>query len=164
MFQLFRFRVDLYLKGAANTVHEPWLRSSAPFRTENIAIMQIIDSESLSVFDLGRNFLEFSLAIMVSYSITLLALGLFCLFLCEFQRRNTRKNRPYRTKRLFESKVNEFLSFLLKNNLPSFQLLSLFMTVFFWQSLLFVTNSIKTNKVFLGEWFKCLPQKKNNYR
>lgn len=155
-------RAQLYLKGSANNVYEPWLKSSAPFKAENIAIMQLIDnSENLSVFDLGRNFLEFSLTIIFSYLVTLLALGLFCLFLSQFHRRNVsgspmitkkRRNKQWQKWRGFEAKVNRFLSFLMKNDLPSFQLLSLFMGMFFWQSLLFVTNSIKTNKVMLGEW------------
>lgn len=126
--------------------------------------MQLIDNrESVSVFDLGRNFVELSFAIIFTYSITLVALGLFCLFLSEFHRRNTGSStaiqpaRRRQTKeRTFESKANRFLTFLLKNNLTSFQLLSLFMAMFFWQSLLFLTNSIKTNKVVLGEWPKCL--------
>lgn len=122
--------------------------------------------KTLKVFDLSENFVEFSSEIIFSYSIT--AVGCFCLFLSHFLgprgHQNVRQNagawpaiRPgasRRNSRAFESKANRFLTFLLSNQLTSFQLFSLFTSLFFWQSLLFLTNNIKTNAVVVGK--RCL--------
>ena len=154
-------RADLFLRGQPTGIVESWLQASLPFKSENIVIVQAIQhQESLKVFDLSRNFVEFSSEIIYSYAISLVAIALFSFFLSGFRRRNMNSgivqleedSNQKRTFDWFHFNVNSFLTFLfLKNRLTSFRVFSLFMSLFFWQSLLFLTNNIKTKKVVLGK-------------
>ena len=132
-------------------------------RSENIVVVQVVHhQETLQVFDLSRNFVEFSSEIILSYAITLVAIGLFCFFLSGFCgpsvifpatiQRLPQNQKKKRTSKRSHFKLDNFLTFLLKNRLASFRVFSLFMSLFLWQSLLFVINNIKTSKVVLGKF------------
>ena len=152
-------RADIYIRGEPSGIVERWLGSSNPFKTENIAIWQpITDRETFNAFDLSQNFMAISAGIIFSYSATLVVIGLFCLFLNRFQGHRTdftikRKEDRQARRRTVWSKANRFLTFLLKNQLTSFRLFSLFASLFFWLSLLFLTSTIKTNKTILDTSF-----------
>lgn len=157
-------RADLFLSGEPNGIVEPWLMSSSAYQSENIVIGQPINKqEPFKVFDLSRNFVEFSFEIILCYAVAVVGIVVFSWFLSRFYRNTPTTQRissPVISRRREscqrnlirspESNVNRFLTFLLKNRLTSFQLLSLCVNLFLWQTLLFFSSNTKTNKVVLG--------------
>ena len=148
---------DMYLKGEPSHVYEPdWLRTTPPFYTERIVFGQLITPKNVTnFFDLGQNF-NLGQQIILSYCAVLAGLLLVCIALkraygrlsaarpADGGRRDERLNGLGR-------KVNRFLTSLQRaGSLPSFGVLFLFLNLFVWFTLLFLTNNIKTNKVVLG--------------
>ena len=92
--------------------------------------------------DLAEN-LNFGYKIMLNYLVFLIMFGLFCLLI---SRLTIKTNRNYRKQKLF-AKFIILSNHLMRRELLPFKTLYLFLGLFFWFTLIFLTNNIKTNKV-----------------
>lgn len=137
------FESTRYLKGETQFIQEQWLKHSWPLKTERIILGHRIFSNGVSFNDLMRNF-AFGYKIILSYLVTLVVLTAVFLVLSKV----TFKIR-FRNKRNIISNFFVLMALFVKNQrrFVYIRCFCLFLTIFFWFSLLFVTNNIKTNKV-----------------
>ena len=96
----------------------------------------------MDYYDLAEN-LNFGYTILLNYLVFLILFGLFCLLL---SRLTIKINRDYEKQNLF-TKFVILCNHLIRSDLSIFKILFLFLGLFFWFTLIFLTNNIKTNKV-----------------
>ena len=135
--------VDLYLRGHPYYLQEDWLQRSVPIRMESIIIGDPIHDQKGSVssfFNLLDNF-KINITLATIYLFSILGILSFSFLIKEFIHRIRR--RGARRIEIIKRIALALNSFLVKRRLSAIGLFVLFVQIFTWLTLLFLTNNIK---------------------
>lgn len=139
-------RIDIFLKGVPDFVDEPWLFRTPALGMEKTRLFHQVNRKSDGAFfDLMDNFNVGVLLISIYLAALLAALlaGL-CIRRLAYQVRFGTSRKP----KLFRYFADRKLGFK-KTHLPALSVFALCVGEFFWLTQIFLTNTIKTNKVVL---------------
>ena len=135
--------------GVNEFIDEPWLKKTKPLRTEEIGLGHEIH-EKHRIYDLMKNF-NLGFKVFFFYFSTLLVSLLMFLGLKIVSRETTKVVPSEATSREAVSgsnsgKFSAFFGLFFGNHKLSIKLFLLYFGLFQWHAMIFLTNSIKTNK------------------
>lgn len=134
----------MYLRGAPDYLHEEWLTKSGPIYSEKIIIGHLIrDRDDSAYFDLLENF-NVGLALIAIYLLSFCGILAFALLINEL---NHRVQFGTKSRMNILKQITSAMDKFQNKRLTAISLFLLFVHLFLWLTQLFLTNSIKTNKV-----------------